>query len=175
MEGSPPPLSSVEQLPHYPLNPGILQDFLQEYNKLSRDARVMYGFPVTWDEQTLGTMSKKEHVEFPKRVYDFLNGVKKGRTHALQMQERNRKYAKWVNKHQTTSATKDLLQRFSARSPEERAFIYRYVFDMDVPSDLAKWHFYVRWAAIEKARDTNSTDDYAQYVDSLCKALAILE
>jgi hypothetical protein len=145
----------------------------------------MYGFPVSLDDGAIKSLSKTDFIGLAHRIHKFLDAVHKGQSSAAQMQDRNQAFQKWNSDYvkprerprfgSTTITTKDLLIRFSALAPEERTFVHRYVFEMDVPSDLAKWYFYMRWADVEKARDTKRTDDYAQYVDNFRKALAIFE
>lgn len=174
----------------------IMSEFLVEYNKLSVHERRTYGFPESWNDDFINSMKKKARAHFVARASNFLTSLRELRERTKDAETihkpalfmsfydlQTKEEAKAAEEalqirldelHARRITTKNLLNRFSARSPEERTYIFRYVFAEARPPDEATWKFYANWARVEENRDKKKKD-YLEHVDRLQKALETFE
>ncbi len=157
----------------------ILAKFVVEYDKLGTYGCRMHGLPAQWDREAFDALCDADKALFIERVEAFLQKMEEWRIqkqrvaeeHKAEEDERRKRLNDLVASGVTT---KSLLCRFSARSPEERTYIFRMVFGESRPPDEATWKCYVMWARVEENRDKN-TKEYLEHVDKLQKALETFE
>jgi hypothetical protein len=154
----------------------FLAKFLVQYEKLDHYQRRVLGFPLMWDERTFDRMDERARRIFLENAGHFLRTIKEGRE--AESQAKEKEYALQKRMEDLCDAgitTKSLLQRFSARTPEERTYIFRWVFGLEAQPEHATWRFYASWAQVEEEYHDTNKGKYLQYVDKLCQALKTFE
>jgi len=163
-----------EQLPK--VYTDFLAKFLVEYKKLDHHQRRVHGLPLMWDEHTFDRMNDPARRFFLGNAWHFLSAIKDDRE--AESQAKEKEYALQKRMEDLCAAgitTKSLLQRFSARTPEERTYIFRWVFSLEANPEHATWRFYASWAQVEEEYRNNYKGKYLEYVDKLCQALKTFE
>jgi len=151
----------------------IIADFLVEYTMLSVPDRCAYGFPKEFTGEYLQGLTKKERAHFVVRASNWLTSLKEARERAKAAGPWKEKCVKQKEMEKTQSYTGRLLQRFMARSPEERVYIFRYVFGTEEPPERVTWRFYSCWALVET--ESGQTKTYAEHVDKFLTSLSMFE
>lgn len=157
----------------------ILAKFVVEYDKLGTYGCRVHGFPAQWDREAFDALCDADKASFIERVEAFLQKMEEWRLQKERLAEEQKAREEEQQKRlddlvASGVTTKNLLNRFSARTPEERTYIFRMVFGESRPPDEATWKFYVMWARVEESRDKNKKD-YLEHVDKLQKALETFE
>ena len=164
-----------EQLPK--VYTDFLAKFLVEYKKLDHHQRRVHGLPLMWDEHTFDRMDERARRVFLGNAGHFLRAIKE-EGQEIESQAKEKEYALQKRMEDLSVAgitTKSLLQRFSARTPEERTYIFRWVFGLEANPEHATWRFYASWAQVREEYHDNYKGKYLEYVDKLCQALKTFE
>jgi hypothetical protein len=158
----------------------VLAEFIAKYNEASPGLRTVCGMTPTWDSRLYETWSEVEKEDFIERAKMFLRRFEQHRlANARQKEEENAKEQAVQKRFDELIASgttaKSLLARFMKRTPEERAYIFSYVFGNDYHQpETTALMFYARWAMAEKTRDI-AKEDYVEYVEDLLEALETFE
>ena len=157
----------------------ILAKFVVEYDKMSGHGRRFNNFPLSWNRNAFDILSEPDKRDFIERAKTFLEEVARQRVFFLHMEEEKRAKEEALQKRldelrASGVTTKSLLQRFSACTPEERTYVFRWVFNETAKPKDATWKFYARWACVEETREKNKKE-YLENVDKLCNALKTFE